>query len=60
MHITITVKKKLVDKQERKKEKKEKENTRAEIKTNARACGFNAGLLARSQFAAGSSCDRPT
>jgi hypothetical protein len=32
----------------------------AQIGTNARARGFNAGLLARSQFASGRSCDRPT
>jgi hypothetical protein len=30
------------------------------IGTNVRARGFNAGLLARSQFASGRSCDRPT
>jgi hypothetical protein len=30
------------------------------IGTNVRARGFNAGLLARSQFASGKSCDRPT
>jgi hypothetical protein len=32
----------------------------AQIGTNVRACIFNAGLLARSQFASGRSCDRPT
>jgi hypothetical protein len=32
----------------------------AQIGTNVRACEFNAGLLARSQFASGRSCDRPT
>jgi hypothetical protein len=32
----------------------------AQIGTNVRARGFNAGLLARSQFASGRSCDRPT
>jgi hypothetical protein len=32
----------------------------AQIGTNVRAPGFNAGLLARSQFASGRSCDRPT
>jgi hypothetical protein len=32
----------------------------AQIGTNVRALGFNAGLLARSQFASVRSCDRPT
>jgi hypothetical protein len=32
----------------------------AQIGTNVRVCGFNARLLARSQFASGRSCDRPT
>jgi hypothetical protein len=32
----------------------------AQIGTNVRARGFNAGLLARSQFASRRSCDRPT
>jgi hypothetical protein len=40
--------------------KKEKKNTTAEIGTNVRVRGFNAGLLARRQFASGRSCDRPT
>jgi hypothetical protein len=35
-------------------------NTTAQIRTNVRARGFNAGLLARSQFASGRSCDRPS
>jgi hypothetical protein len=39
---------------------KQKKNTTAQIRTNVRARGFNAGLLARSQFASGRSCDRPT
>jgi hypothetical protein len=39
---------------------KEKKNTTAQIGTNVRTRGFNAGLLARSQFASGRSCDRPT
>jgi hypothetical protein len=42
------------------KETKEKKNTTAQIGTNVRVQGFNAGLLARSQFASGRSCDRPT
>jgi hypothetical protein len=58
MHITRFVKKNLLKK--RKIKGKEKENTAAQIETNVRACGFNAGLLARSQFASGRSCDRPT
>jgi hypothetical protein len=32
----------------------------AQIGTNVRARGFNAGLLTRSQFASERSCDRPT
>jgi hypothetical protein len=34
--------------------------TTAQIRTNIRARGINAGLLARSHFASGRSCDRPT
>jgi hypothetical protein len=51
--------KQLVGTKERKR-KKYKRNTTAEIGTNVRARGLNAGLLARSQFASGRSCDRPT
>jgi hypothetical protein len=47
-----------VGKKKKKNEKKKKAT--AEIGTNVRARRFNAGLLARSQFASGSSCDRPT
>jgi hypothetical protein len=54
---TNNCKKQLVEKKERKKQKK---NTTAQIGTNVRARGVNAGLLARSQFASGRSCDRPT
>jgi hypothetical protein len=36
---------------------KKKEEKRAQIGTNVRAHMFNAGLLARSQFASGRSCD---
>jgi hypothetical protein len=54
MHIAIIVKINFV------KKIKQKKNTAAQIGTNVRACGFNAGLLARSQFASGRSCDRPT
>jgi hypothetical protein len=39
--------------------KKEKEKT-VQIGTNVKARVFNAGLLARSQFASRRSCDRPT
>jgi hypothetical protein len=52
--MTIIVKNKL--KKERKKKKK---NTTAQIGTTVRARGFNAGLLARNQFASVRSCDRP-
>jgi hypothetical protein len=49
--------------QERGREKKKikrKKNTPTQIGTNIRARGFNAGLLARSKFVSGRSCDRPT
>jgi hypothetical protein len=45
--------------EKRKKEKGGKKTT-AEIGTNVSARGFNAGLLLRSQFASGRSCDRTT
>jgi hypothetical protein len=45
-------------KKERKKERKQEKT--AEIGINVRARGFNAGLPARSHFASGRSCDRPT
>jgi hypothetical protein len=38
---------------------KKKRKKTAQIGTNVRARVFNAGLLARSQFAFGRSCDRP-
>jgi hypothetical protein len=37
-----------------------KKRKKAQIGTSVRARVFNAGLLARSQFASGKSCDRPT
>jgi hypothetical protein len=66
IHVTITITiivKKLIKKRKRKKENnktKQKKNTTSRIGTNVRAHGFNAGLLARSQFASGRSCDWPT
>jgi hypothetical protein len=39
--------------------KKEEEKT-SQIGTSVRARAFNAGLLARIQFASGRPCDRPT
>jgi hypothetical protein len=39
---------------------KKKKRKTAQIGTNVRARIFNAGLLARSQFASGRSCDQPT
>jgi hypothetical protein len=39
---------------------KEKKKATAQIGTNVRARVFNAGLSARSQFAFGRSCDRPS
>jgi hypothetical protein len=45
---------------EKKNEKRKRKKTTAQIRTNVRACGFNARLLARSQFASGRSCDLPT
>jgi hypothetical protein len=47
-------------KKRKKKGEKQKKNTTAHIGTNVRARGFNAGLLARSQFESGRSCDWPT
>jgi hypothetical protein len=44
----------------KKKKRRQKKNTTALIGTNVRARGFNAGLLATSQFASGRFCDRPT
>jgi hypothetical protein len=41
-------------------EKKEKKEATAQIGTNVRARVFNTGLLARSQFAFGRSCNLPT
>jgi hypothetical protein len=58
--------KKRKEKREKRKEKKrkkkikQKKNTTTQIGANVRARRFNAGLLARSQFASGRSCDRPT
>jgi hypothetical protein len=63
MHITVIVKKNLVEKKkEKQKEKKktEKKNSTAQIGTNVRFHRFNAGLLARPQFASRRSCDRPS
>jgi hypothetical protein len=40
--------------------KEKKEEKTAQIGTNVRIRVFNAGLLARNQFAPGRSCDRPT
>jgi hypothetical protein len=46
---------------EKKKGKKQKRKTQQHrLGTNVRVRGFNAGLLARSQFAYGRFCDRPT
>jgi hypothetical protein len=59
-HNNNCKKKKLVKKIKRKKKTKQKKNTTAQIGTNVRARGFNARLLARSQFASGRSCDRST
>jgi hypothetical protein len=39
---------------------KKNEEKIAQIGTNVMARVFNTGLLARSQFASGRSCDRPT
>jgi hypothetical protein len=57
---TVIVKNNLWKKNEKKNEKKRRENTTAQIGTNAWVRVFNPGLLARSQFASGRSCDRPT
>jgi hypothetical protein len=54
MHIQILVKSNLL----RKKQKRKPQQHR--LGTNVRVRGFNAGLLARSQFASGRSCEWPT
>jgi hypothetical protein len=59
MHITIIVKKQLVRKKKENKTKQKKKTT-AQIGTNVRARGFNAGVLARSQFASRRSYNWPT
>jgi hypothetical protein len=59
MHIQIIVKKTCWRKKERKKKQKRESQQRG-LGSNARVRGFKAGLLARSQFASGRSCDRPT
>jgi hypothetical protein len=46
--------------QRKEKKEKGKEEKKAQIGTNVRARVFNAGLLARSLFASGRSCDRTT
>jgi hypothetical protein len=51
-HIQIIVKNNLLGKKLR---KNRKENTAAQIGLNVMVSGFNAGLLARSQFASGRS-----
>jgi hypothetical protein len=58
-HISIIAKKNNLLKK-RKEENKRKEKNSSTDRTNVRAHEFNAGLLARSQFASGSSCNRPT
>jgi hypothetical protein len=50
----------LLKKERKKKKKKRKENQQHRLGAIVRARVFNAGLLARSQFASGRSCDRPT
>jgi hypothetical protein len=59
MHITMIVKNNLLKNKENRNKIKQK-NTAAQIETSVRARGFNAGLLARSHFQSGRSCDRPT
>jgi hypothetical protein len=53
IHIQLIVKKTCC-------EKKERKTQQHRVGTNVRVRGLNAGLLARSQFAFGRSCDRPT
>jgi hypothetical protein len=59
MHITIFVKNSLLKNKEKKK-RNERKTQQHRLGTNVRVRGFNAGLLARSQFASGRSCDWPT
>jgi hypothetical protein len=58
MHIII-VKHNLLKKEREKKKQENKRKIAAQIRA-VRARRFNAGLLARSQFASRRSCDRPT
>jgi hypothetical protein len=52
MHITIIVKKNILLKKVKKGKRNTKQNKKTtQIGTNVRVSGFNAGLLARSQFA---------
>jgi hypothetical protein len=44
----------------KRKKKQKRETQQHGLGTNVRVRGFKAGLLARSQFASGRSCDRPT
>jgi hypothetical protein len=58
MHITIIVKTRKV--KEKTKQNKTREKHNCTVEANITVPGFNARLLARSQFAFGRSCDRPT
>jgi hypothetical protein len=59
MHIQIIVKNNLLRKNGGKRKNKRK-TQQHRLGTNVRVLGFKAGLLARSHFASGRSCDRPT
>jgi hypothetical protein len=59
MHIQLIVKKSFLKKKQKIKKRK-RETQQHGLGTNVRVRGFKAGLLARSQFASGRSCNRPT
>jgi hypothetical protein len=63
MHIQIIVKKTFEKRKKGKRKKNKKKQKRKAQQhrpgTNVRILGFKVGLLARSQFASGRSCDRP-
>jgi hypothetical protein len=48
------------NKKEKEKKKQKRKIQQHRLGTNVRVRRFNVGLLARSQFASGRSCDRPT
>jgi hypothetical protein len=52
--------KQLVEKEKERRGKNKRKTQQHRLETNVRVRGFNAGLLARSQFASRRTCDQPT